>query len=274
MAAIRSSLGLIALALAGCDGDAETETAAANAAEPDAAGHCRARDFEGLPFTVCRYDAGRHELELVVGPEGRPLRSFAALEEALGDRRSRLLFAMNGGMYDEDGRPIGLHVERGRTLRRLNRRDGPGNFHLKPNGAFAVMDDGRPRVIPAARWDRDGDGARWATQSGPMLVIDGRLHPRLSPNGESTNIRNGVGTECRAGTSTAWFAISETPVSFGRFARLFRDGLGCRNALFLDGTVSSLWDPGAERQDGYSELGPLIAVFRKDETPEPRRRRR
>ena len=99
---------------------------------------------------------------------------------------------------------------------------------------------------------------RWATQSGPMLVIDGALHPAFAPNGDSLHVRNGVGVD---GAGIAWFAISDEPVSFGRFARLFRDSLGCRNALFLDGAVSSLWDRPAGRRDSYSRLGPLVAVF-------------
>ncbi|MGZ8347907.1 MAG: phosphodiester glycosidase family protein, partial [Allosphingosinicella sp.] len=140
---------------------------------------------------------------------------------------------------------------------------GPGNFHMKPNGVFAVAADGRPRIVRSQDW-RPGS-ARWATQSGPLLVIGGRLHPRFDADGSSLNIRNGVGV---ADADTAWFAISETPVSFGRFARFFRDGLGCPDALFLDGTVSGLWDPAALRQDDGYPLGPLVAVFRKPSQPE------
>ena len=88
----------------------------------------------------------------------------------------------------------------------------------------------------------------------------GKPHRSIQANGPSLHIRNGVGV---ADAHTAWFAISDEPVSFGRFARLFRDSLGCRNALFLDGTVSSLWDPGAGRRDQGYEVGPMVAVFRK-----------
>ena len=207
----------------------------------------------------------RHDLELIVDDGGAPLRGFAALETALGARRARLLFAMNAGMYDEDGRPIGLHVEAGRRRHRVNLRSGPGNFHLKPNGVFAVAADGRVAIV---RSERLGDlpfAPHWATQSGPMLVVDGRLHPRFQANGPSLNIRNGVGV---ADSGTAWFAISDEPVSFGRFARLFRDALDCRNALFFDGTVSSLWDPAAGRRDQGHEIGPMVAVFRKAEDRE------
>lgn len=219
--------------------------------------------FEGTRFTACRYRRGENRIELVLDPGGTRLRSLAALQRYLGPRAERLRFAMNAGMYDRTGRPIGLYVENGRERRPINRRDGPGNFHLKPNGVFSVDADGRVAVTTAERF-RPGQKIEWATQSGPMLVIDGELHPRFSADGSSLYVRNGVGV---ADPDTAWFAISEQPVSFGRFARFFRDRLGCGNALFLDGSVSSLWDRPANRVDAYPGLGPLVAVFEAGERP-------
>jgi uncharacterized protein YigE (DUF2233 family) len=166
---------------------------------------------------------------------------------------------MNAGMYNEAGKPVGYYVERGRELKPLNLRPGPGNFHLLPNGVFAVDAQGRPSVTPSRDLRRTVPRPLWATQSGPMLVIRGKLHPKFNRDGESRLVRNGVGVN---GTY-AFFVISEDGVSFGRFARFFRDRLGCRDALFLDGSVSSLWDPAAGRQDGYSQLGPMVVVLRR-----------
>ena len=258
MPAIRSSLFLFLLVVAACsDGGNPAPAPAPPPREVAVAGHCESRRFEGTGFTVCRYDAGRNDLILAVDDASGPMRSFAGLGRMLGPRRSRLLFAMNAGMYDDQGMPIGLYVEAGRRRHAINLRSGPGNFHMKPNGVFAAGPDGQVAVV---RSDRLADlpwQPRWATQSGPMLVIDGRLHPSFQPNGPSLHIRNGVGVD---GLGTAWFAISDEPVSFGRFARLFRDRLGCPNALFLDGAVSSLWDRPAGRRDAYPSLGPLVAV--------------
>ena len=99
--------------------------------------------------------------------------------------------------------------------------------------------------------------ARYATQSGPMLIIDGKVHPKIRPDGTSQKIRNGVGA-CKGGAVT--FAIADDPVTFDTFARLFRDGLGCQNALFLDGSVSSLYAPELNRDD---ELGAARADCRR-----------
>ena len=218
---------------------------------------CELIEFEGSRFTACRYRPGDDRIEFLLDPGGKPLRSFAALEAHLGERAQTLRFAMNAGMYNEAGQPIGLYVENGRERKKLNLREGPGNFHMRPNGVFSVDELGRVAVVAGESY-RPRPGVVWATQSGPMLVIEGALHPRISDNGSSLNVRNGVGVEA---SDIAWFAISEEPVSFGRFARFFRDRLGCRNALFLDGTVSSLWDRPAARQDAYPSLGPMIAVF-------------
>ena len=259
MAAIRSSFLLLFLALGACGKGNDPPPAPPLPREVAIAGHCEARRFEGTSFTICRYDARRHALELAVDRGGAPLRSFDALGQALGARRDRLLFAMNAGMYDDQGMPVGLYVEAGRRRHPVNLNRGPGNFHMKPNGVFAAAADGRVAIVRSE--DALPFTPRWATQSGPMLVIGGRLHPGFQPNGASLHVRNGVGVDT---PSTAWFAISEEPVSFGRFARLFRDALHCPNALFFDGTVSSLWDPAAGRRDDAYPLGPMVAVVRKE----------
>jgi len=233
---------------------------APDAARSNAPG-CAQRSFEGTMFSVCRFDTAKDELRLAWrGRSGGALRSLAALEGELGRDARRVRFAMNAGMYDEAGAPIGIYVERGKELKKLNLNSGPGNFHLKPNGVFAAEADGRVSVTASSRFRSMVRAPQWATQSGPMLVIDGKIHPKFDANGRSHYIRNRVGVR---DARTALFVISEEPVSFGRFARLFRDALGCANALYFDGSVSSLWEPGADRQDATSDLGPMVAVLAK-----------
>jgi uncharacterized protein YigE (DUF2233 family) len=243
----------------------EAENGSGNAFDPSALqdqAACAPERFEGSLFTVCPFDARRDELRLALrGKDGQPLRSLAALETSLGPQAERVRFAMNAGMYDEAGAPIGLYVEGGETLKRLNRNKGPGNFHLLPNGVFAVDREGRVSVSPTPDFAREASGTRWATQSGPMLVLGGKLHHKFDADGPSRLVRNGVGVK---NANTAFFVISEEGVSFGRFARFFRDALGCDDALYLDGSVSSLWDRPGGRQDAYPQLGPMIVVLRKE----------
>ena len=163
---------------------------------------------------------------------------------------------MNGGMYGADLAPVGLYVEDGKRRVRADTRAGASNFHLLPNGVFWIG-DGVAGVEETSRYLADAPATRFATQSGPMLVIDGRIHPKILPTGTSAKIRNGV---CVRDGTTAIFVIAEEPVTFYAFAQLFRDGLGCANALFLDGSVSSLYAPELGRDDELTPLGPMIGV--------------
>lgn len=144
-----------------------------------------------------------------------------------------------------------------RTKAPLNTADGEGNFFLKPNGVFFVRTDGSAGVLETGAYAAAHPEVAYATQSGPMLVIDGKVHPRFEPDGTSRFIRNGVGVRA---DGTVMLAISRSQVSLGSFARLFRDMLGCPNALFLDGAISSLSDGGRTLIGGKFPVGPILAV--------------
>ena len=219
---------------------------------------CRVLNFEGDPFTVCRAEAGKHVIRLSLrGDGGKPHRRLSMLKSGMGEAAAKVQFAMNAGMFDGKSAPIGLYVENGRQLKAINTRDGFGNFHLKPNGLFWVGQDGKPHVTTTDAYVSQKPKATWATQSGPMLVIDGKLHPKISHDGESRYTRNGVGVQ---DNGDVLFVISDAPVSFGKLARLFRDELKTANALYFDGAVSSLWAPSLDRLDAGRDLGPLVIV--------------
>ena len=251
---MRFALLALLLLLAGCRSESSGAETAAAARQSD----CRAHLFEESRFTVCSVKGGEIEIR-TSGADGRPYRSFAALQAALGRRAEQVAFAMNAGMFDEQGHAIGLLVEDGRELHPINRREGGGNFHLMPNGVFLLRRGGSAEVTTSADY-RSSPEILFATQSGPMLVTGRRLHPAFEPDGRSRHIRNGVGI---APDGTALFVISADPVSFGKFARLFRDTLKAGDALYFDGAVSSLWDPASGRMDSHSPLGPLVVVFRR-----------
>jgi uncharacterized protein YigE (DUF2233 family) len=243
---------LLVLLLAGC----KRPEPAPDIADTAAVGPCRSILFEGQRFTICRDKDARIELQLG-DKQGRPVRSFVALEQVLGTRAGKVRFAMNAGMFDEAGRPIGLAIADGREAHAINRRtDGGGNFHLQPNGVLLIRDNGQAEVVTTSAY-RSSSDIRVATQSGPVLVIDGEVNPRFDGDGRSRYVRNGVGVD---GDGVPVFAISDAPVSFGKFARVFAGPLGCRNALYFDGSVSSLWDPANGRMDSFVPIGPMIVA--------------
>ncbi|MGO4837340.1 phosphodiester glycosidase family protein, partial [Rhizobiaceae sp. 2RAB30] len=189
--------------------------------------------------------------------DGKPFGSLRKFDEAMALTDKRVVLAMNAGMYHEDLSPVGLLVENGRTVVPLNTSEGTGNFFLKPNGVFVLDAVGAAAVMTTTAFAEATAAVSFATQSGPMLVIDGKLHPRFEENGASRLVRNGIGVRA---PHEVVLAISRSPVSFGSFARLFRDALGCRNALYLDGVVSALSNGKGMVVGGTYPTGPIIAV--------------
>ncbi|MFW2588840.1 phosphodiester glycosidase family protein [Sagittula sp. SSi028] len=219
---------------------------------------CENTEFDDNRFTVCTVDATTEELGLYrAKPDGAPYGHFTFLDQALADEGKTLVFGMNAGMYHDDRSPVGHYVENGREEMRVIASAGPGNFGLLPNGVFCIADDSA-RVFETGDFLKQAPSCNHATQSGPMLVIDGKLHPRFLPDSTSRYIRNGVGTTQDG--SRAVFVISQNTVTFHEFARFFRDGLQLPNALFLDGNISRLYAPELGRNDLGRRMGPIVAV--------------
>ncbi|MDT8327070.1 MAG: phosphodiester glycosidase family protein [Roseovarius sp.] len=230
--------------------------------QPGGAATCEAATYAKQGYTVCAVDLVKDDLRLFLNdPEtGKPLGSFANIDRQLQAEGRRLVFGMNAGMYHADRRPVGLYVEDGRLIAPLVTREGPGNFGLLPNGVFCLR-DGRADVIESLRFEREAPECRDASQSGPMLVIDGALHPRFLRDSDSRYIRNGVGTS--EDGRRAWFVISDSPVNFYTFGSFFRDHLKLSQALYFDGKVSRLYAPGLERFDLGFPMGPMVGVVAK-----------
>ncbi len=207
-------------------------------------------------FTTVRVDVRTNRLELFLRDEtGRTFNRFDHLAAWLTSRNQQLLFAMNAGMYQPDFSPVGLLVEDGREISPLNVAVGTGNFFLKPNGVFFVSASG-PRIVETREYPALAHGVRLATQSGPLLLRNGVVNPVFDAASPSRLIRNGVGIS----KNIILFVISEQPINFYEFAVFFRDELQCRDALYLDGVVSSLYSAKLQRNDYRADLGPIIGV--------------
>lgn len=220
---------------------------------------CRSQTFEGARLTVCSFDLTKNDVRVFWRqPDGTPYGSFRALADELKGEGKSLDFAMNGGMYDDALAPVGLYVENGKELKHANTADASGNFHMKPNGVFYISGD-KAAVVETGAYLKAKPHVDFATQSGPMLVIDGKLHPRFIAGSDSLKRRNGVGV---SSPTMVHFVISEDGVNFDTFARFFRDELGCPNALFLDGSISGIYAPELNRNDAWHRFGPIIGVVK------------
>lgn len=223
---------------------------------PGRAGEAGVVERNGVVFRTYRCEPG--EVRVFWRDEaGGQYGNFARLEKAIREGGQRLVFAMNGGIFEPDGVPTGLHVEEGRVMNPLNLKDGKGNFFLKPNGVFFVDSDGA-HVVEASEFE--GRQARVAVQSGPLLLRDGRMHPAFSSQSKSRLHRNGVGI---LKDGSVFFAItdldSNSRVTLHDFAVLFRSE-GCRDALFLDGDISLMWTPDDGTPSPINNFGAILGV--------------
>lgn len=231
-----------------------------------AADGCQGQVYEGNHYTVCSFDLAETDLRLFWrDADGRPYRSFSALADALKQQDSVLAFAMNAGMFQTDFTPLGLYLENGRLLRRANTTSIPANsrsvpnFYRKPNGVFYIHGHDAA-VTTTEAFLSSAPEADYATQSGPLLVIDGQLHPDFIKDSTDRTRRTGVGV---SGPGMVHFVISEDAVNFYDFAHFFLDGLGCGNALFLDGgRGTGLYSPQLGRNDisWHGGFGPIVAA--------------
>ena len=135
--------------------------------------------------------------------------------------------------------------------------NGPSNFGLLPNGIFC-FNKREFLILETKKFAQSKIQCQYATQSGPLLVIDGKIHPKFIKDGTSKFVRSGVGiTRDR---SKAIFLISNTAVNFHHFASTFLDHFKIYNALYLDGNISRLYSPKLNRIDFGFDIGPIVAV--------------
>lgn len=217
-------------------------------------------EFEGTRFEVVTLDLRRVRLEMRwKDGMGQPWKTFRRLEADLSKRGERLLAVMNAGIFDTSFRPLGLHVEGGRVLHALNTRQrGYGNFYMQPNGVFVITPDGA-RLVPTSTYQHRPPRALEATQSGPMLVVNGRLNAAFQEGSANRLVRNGIGVQSG---NRVHLVMAVDPVNFFDFARFIRDGLKCPDGLYLDGHISSLSAPGTAVNGGGEFAGMLTVIAR------------
>lgn len=206
-----------------------------------------------LAYTV---DPKTHDLRLYwKNDNGQIFGSIQNVKSYVESKKLTLKFAMNGGMFTQDLRPLGLFIQDGKMQKNKNTANGSGNFYLKPNGVFYITTDRVPFVCQTADF-KANEKIKYATQSGPMLVIDGQIHPAFKKGSTNLHIRNGVGV---LPNNKIIFAMSKTPISLYDFAKYFQS-LGCKNALYLDGYVCRTYLPEKSWTQTDGNFGVIIGV--------------
>lgn len=217
--------------------------------------------YAGHHFDIVRLDSATHQLRFFLEKEqGKKFRSFKNLKTDLAKKGQQLHFAMNGGMYLKDGSPQGLYIENRQTIKAIDTiQEAYGNFYLQPNGIFYIENQ-QAQVMSTSQYLATKPSPDFATQSGPMLVIDNRIHPIFVQGSSNLNIRNGVGIDAEG---RIVFAISKQELNLYDFASLFKNQLACKNALYLDGFVSKAYIPSLNRTELGGNFGVIIGLVEK-----------
>jgi uncharacterized protein YigE (DUF2233 family) len=202
-------------------------------------------EYEGALYHVYRIDKSQQtNLELVwLDTKGKPLSSFIGLHQESSAQGKTIQFAMNAGIYEHGPKPCGLTISAGKELVPLSLRDGEGNFYLKPNGVFYVDGKQGAGVMAANEYAASQLKPQIATQSGPLLLRHGKMHPAFNANSQNRRLRNAVGV--RSADNQIIMVMSDREdrtkgrVTFHQLSRFFLH-LGCQDALFLDGDISDM----------------------------------
>ncbi len=219
--------------------------------------HTQRWQNEGMDVDVVNIDQPQN-LRLFLNDHrtGQPLVKFKAMAKQL-QPCEKLQFAMNAGMYHADYSPVGLYIEASRQQQKLNTvKQAAGNFHLQPNGVLA-WNRQHSLIATTEDYRNLNFNAEYATQSGPMLVIDGQINPRFLKDSDSFKIRNAVGIK----DQSLYFVISRNAVSFYQFAQFFQQQFKVQQALYLDGSISSAYIPQLKRSASLFNLGPMLAYI-------------
>jgi uncharacterized protein YigE (DUF2233 family) len=187
--------------------------------------------------------------------KGEIFKTIQNLKSYIESKNATLLFAMNAGMFNKEYAPQGLFIQKQKTLSSLDTSSGNGNFYMKPNGVFYITTDNTPVICTTTGFINNGQ-INYATQSGPMLVIDGEIHPAFKEGSKNLNIRNGVGI---LPDKKVVFAMSKKEINFYDFANYFKK-LGCKNALYLDGFVSRAYLPEKNWVQTDGNFGVMIGI--------------
>ncbi|SEK71501.1 Uncharacterized protein YigE, DUF2233 family [Aquimarina amphilecti] len=190
---------------------------------------------------------------------GKNFRNFQNLKTELEKENKELVFAMNGGMYNKDLSPQGLYIENGIIKSKIDTiKKGYGNFYLQPNGIFYITKNNKP-IIQTTELFKYNNEIAYATQSGPMLLVNGQIHNKFNQGSPNIHIRNGVGV---LPNGNLLFVMSKEKVNFYDFASYFKKK-GCENALYLDGFVSRTYLPSAKWKQLDGNFGVILAEVKK-----------
>ncbi len=153
--------------------------------------------------------------------------SFKKLFKALKERGQQPSALINAGMVEPDGSAVGLLIVAGSWLHEVNLMQGKGNFFMGKKGVFGITKEGKAEIFePSAK--SNFENFAYATQSGPLLIQEGRIV--AEDDWRNPKSRSAVGISVDG-------SVTFVQDSSKGLRQLAEDGIkaGFKDMLFLDG---------------------------------------
>ncbi|MBB4805361.1 uncharacterized protein YigE (DUF2233 family) [Chryseobacterium defluvii] len=221
---------------------------------------CKNANEENKNFVIYQSDIKNENLEFYwKDDKSQILKSIGNLKKYVNEENKELIFAMNGGMFTPDNHPKGIFIQNYKIITELDTLSGEGNFYMNPNGVFYINENNEAGIATTKNYNKYCINSKFATQSGPMLIISGKINPLFQKNSKNLNIRNGVGI---SENGKMIFAMSKKEINFYDFAAFFQS-MDCKNALYLDGFVSRTYLPQQNWIQEDGNFGVIIGITRR-----------
>lgn len=224
-------------------------------------------DFKGMRYYMCVVNMESKTQEINFHLKNKVGKNYSSILSLLKDKELDsldFLMVTNGGMYTPNHEPQGLFIEKGKTIKPLDESttNNNTNFYLFPNGVFYIDSNNNANIKNTTEYSKlcKTLPIKYATQSGPMLVVENKIHDKFVQGSKNINIRSGVGI---VDNKNVIFLISNGYVNFWDFATVFKDVFGCKNALYLDGAISLMYLNIVNKNDVGGNFGPLISVTKR-----------
>jgi uncharacterized protein YigE (DUF2233 family) len=179
--------------------------------------------------------------------EEHPLLTFDNVRKL----KPELIFLTNGGKFNSRHEPIGLYVENGKKYKTLVVEENPKRMPASRGDGVFYIQSGKA-CIEGIKPTLKIAEMTYALQSSPLLVINGKINPRLSIK-ERVLMRNGVGVTKEGKVYFACLEASERSL-----AKHFIEA-GCIQALQLDAKVSRVWHKNI-KEKVYGRFGVMIGA--------------
>lgn len=178
-------------------------------------------------------------------------------------------FAMNACLYKKtpSGENVGLFIFYKNPIIPNVNPSLEGNFGMhcdentaEVNGVLFGGGEDKWSIIGSSQWKFDPrNPPEFAIQTGPVLVMDGKINTAFKADSPNRSIRNGVGVD---DDGNLHFVISTSGVTFYEIASFFNDVASCPDALYCDGVISQAYNKGKYVGNLNQDVAPVFLVVK------------